>query len=97
MALLFRHALGEVLRERRDERGWTLRKLHERSSVALGYISEVERGQKEVSSELLEALAEAMGTDVSEIILDAGARLKVWEMPNIVPTFSEMRVASHSN
>lgn len=97
MALLLRHALGEILKERRVELGWTLRKTSERSAVALGYISEIERGQKEASSEVIQALAEALGTEVSEVVIEAGVRMKVWELPNIVPTFNEMRIAAHSN
>ncbi len=95
--MLLRHALGEVLRERRVELDWTLRKLSGKSKVALGYISEVERGHKEASSEILEALAEALGTDVAELAMDAGARLKVWQMPNIVPTFHEARTLERIN
>lgn len=95
--MLVRHAVGEVLRERRVELGWTLRKLSEKSAVALGYISEVERGHKEASSEILEALAEALGTEVAEVLMDAGARLKVWSLPNIVPTFNETKLLAHSN
>ena len=94
--LLFRHALGEVIRERRTELGLTLRKVNQKSAVALGYISEIERRHKEASSEVLRALAEALGTDVSELVIEAGVRMKVWELPNIVPTFDEMRVLSHN-
>jgi transcriptional regulator with XRE-family HTH domain len=71
--------------------------LSEKSAVALGYISEVERGHKEASSEILEALAEALGTEVAEVLMDAGARLKVWSLPNIVPTFNETKLLAHSN
>ena len=97
MALLFRDALGEIIRERRLELGMTLRQVQHKSKVALGYISEVERGHKEASSEVLNALAVALGVDVSELVIEAGVRMKVWELPNVVPTFDEMRVLSHSN
>ena len=49
---LFRRLLGDVLRERRLEQGLTLRQVSAEARVSLGYISEIERGQKEASSEL---------------------------------------------
>ena len=72
-----RYALGEVLRETRNEKFMTLRKLSEKSSVALGYISEVERGAKEASSEILECLAEGLNVDVADLIIMAGWKIKV--------------------
>ena len=51
--VLFRRMLGEVLRGARRQRGMTLRELSAEARVSLGYISEIERGQKEASSELL--------------------------------------------
>ena len=55
-ALLFRASLGDVLRAERMRQGMTLRDLSSSARVSLGYISEIERGQKEASSELLAAL-----------------------------------------
>ena len=51
--VLFRRTLGEVLRQLRMRRGMTLREVSAGARVSLGYISEIERGQKEASSELL--------------------------------------------
>ena len=48
-----RQAIGEVLRDVRQRHGRTLREVSQRARVSLGYLSEVERGQKEASSELL--------------------------------------------
>ena len=72
-----RYALGEVLRETRTDKFMTLRKLSEKSSVALGYISEVERGSKEASSEILECLAEGLNLEVADLIIMAGWKMKV--------------------
>jgi transcriptional regulator with XRE-family HTH domain len=77
-------ALGSVLRELRIERRLTLSELSERSFVSLGHISDVERGAKSISSELLESLALALRTPSYEIVLLAGARMqlqnsKVWQ------------------
>jgi len=73
--MLFRHALGEVLRELRTEKGWTLRATAKKSCMALGYLSEIERGQKEVSSEILSNLTGTLGFPTHEVILLAGYRL----------------------
>ena len=51
--MLFREVLGAQLRVHRAEQGMTLRQLSARSNVALGYLSEIERGRKEPSSELI--------------------------------------------
>ena len=66
--VLFRRFLGDVLRERRVEQGLTLRKLSQEARVSLGYISEIERGQKEASSELLASLCGALDTPLSDIL-----------------------------
>lgn len=67
-----RSALGEVLKDLRLEQGKTLRDVSTASSVALGYLSELERGQKEASSEILESLADALGVPLYQIVVEAG-------------------------
>ena len=66
--VLFRRQLGDVLRGERMRRGMTLRELSSEARVSLGYISEIERGQKEASSELLASLCAALDTPLSEIL-----------------------------
>jgi transcriptional regulator with XRE-family HTH domain len=66
--VLFRRLLGEVLRSRRMEQGRTLRQLCGEARVSLGYMSEIERGQKEASSELLAAICAALDVPLSEIL-----------------------------
>ena len=68
--VLFRQLLGDVLRSRRIEQGRTLRQLCADASVSLGYMSEIERGQKEASSELLAAICSALDVPLSEILSD---------------------------
>ena len=68
--VLFRRLLGDVLRERRVQRGLTLREVSAQARVSLGYISEIERGQKEASSELLASLCGALDTPLSEVLRD---------------------------
>jgi transcriptional regulator with XRE-family HTH domain len=66
--VLFRRLLGDVLRARRMEQGRTLRELCADARVSLGYMSEIERGQKEASSELLAAICSALDVPLSEIL-----------------------------
>ena len=66
--VLFRRLLGDVLRTRRMDQGRTLRQLCADARVSLGYMSEIERGQKEASSELLAAICTALDVPLSEIL-----------------------------
>lgn len=77
--VLVRQELGDVLRDVRLQKGRTLRQVAGEASVALGYLSEVERGQKEASSEILASVAEALDTPLSVILREVGDRLAVLE------------------
>ena len=78
-----RQFLGEVLRARRLAAGLTLRDVSARARVSLGYISEIERGQKEPSSELLSALTSALDVPLSKVLLDVSALLAVEEATDL--------------
>jgi transcriptional regulator with XRE-family HTH domain len=82
--VLVRHEIGDVLRDFRQQKGATLRQVASRASVALGYLSEVERGQKEASSEILASIAEALDIPLSVIMHEVADRLSVFEQ--IVPS-----------
>ena len=58
--IVMREVIGEELRRRRQDQGRTLREVSGAAAVSLGYLSEVERGHKEASSELLAAICEAL-------------------------------------
>ncbi|MBX3097975.1 MAG: helix-turn-helix transcriptional regulator [Salinibacterium sp.] len=77
--VLVRQEIGDVLRDFRLQKGRTLRQVASKASVALGYLSEVERGQKEASSEILASVAEALETPISVIMREVGDRLAVIE------------------
>ncbi|MDA8579468.1 helix-turn-helix domain-containing protein [Pontimonas sp.] len=77
--VLMRHEIGDVLRDFRQQKGATLRQVSSRASVALGYLSEVERGQKEASSEILASIAEALDIPLSTILHEVSDRLSVFE------------------
>ena len=77
--ILVRQEIGDVLRDYRLQKGRTLRQVASKASVALGYLSEVERGQKEASSEILAAVADALDTPISTIMREVGDRLAIVE------------------
>src|SRR6476620_9389140 len=79
--VLFRESLGTVLRAERMRRGMTLRELSARARISLGYISEVERGQKEASSELLASLCEALEQPLSEVLKVVSDEVATHEPP----------------
>lgn len=66
--LLLRELLGESLRELRTSSSLTLREVSGRARVSLGYLSEIERGQKEASSELLNAICGALEVPLSNVL-----------------------------
>ena len=84
--ILLRRLLGDVLRERRRSQDRTLREVSAAARVSLGYLSEVERGQKEASSELLGAICDALDVPMSEVMRDVSEQLAAAESaPSIAP------------
>jgi transcriptional regulator with XRE-family HTH domain len=83
--VLVRQEIGDVLRDFRLQKGRTLRQVAGKASVALGYLSEVERGQKEASSEILASVAEALETPISVIMHEVGNRLALSESMSLIP------------
>ncbi len=76
MAKLLREALGDSLRRVRTQQGRTLREVSTDARVSLGYLSEVERGQKEASSELLAAICDALEVEIADLLLDVGTAMR---------------------
>jgi len=68
MAVLLREAIGDRLRRTRTAQHRTLREVSRTARVSLGYLSEVERGRKEASSELLAAICDALSLPLSELL-----------------------------
>ena len=75
MALLLREAIGAGLRRARTARRRTLRDVSRRARVSLGYLSEVERGRKEPSSELLAAICDALDVTLPDLLTEAAHAL----------------------
>jgi transcriptional regulator with XRE-family HTH domain len=88
--ILLRHLLGDVLRRLRLRQGRTLREVSASARVSLGYLSEVERGQKEASSELLAAICSALGTPLSQVFREVSDNFALAELQN-EPVFEAPR------
>ncbi|WP_203335696.1 helix-turn-helix domain-containing protein [Nocardioides limicola] len=82
--VLFRRLLGDVLREQRQLRGLTLREVSAEARVSLGYISEIERGQKEASSELLASLCSALDVPLSDVLREVSHAVAIEEHAALV-------------
>lgn len=91
--LLLREALGMTLRAFRADKSITLRELAEAARVSPGYLSELERGRKEVSSELLASICHALNATVSEVLFEAAATMAMPsvadELANTTPAAAE--------
>ena len=78
--VLLRHLLGDALRRLRQRQGRTLREVSSAARVSLGYLSEVERGQKEASSELLAAICSALGAPLSQVFREVSDNFALAEL-----------------
>ncbi|MDO5493955.1 MAG: helix-turn-helix transcriptional regulator [Nesterenkonia sp.] len=89
--VVLRQEIGDVLRSIRQSAGRTLRDVSHRARVSLGYLSEVERGQKEASSELLASICAALDVPLSAMLSQVAERIAFAEgvrdtVPDTVPT-----------
>jgi len=85
MTALLREVIGDVLRRARTDQGRTLREVSDTARVSLGYLSEVERGRKEASSELLSAICGALDIPLSRVLSDAGEEMAREELAALTP------------
>lgn len=76
--MLMRVAIGRELRELRLNQKRSLREVSGTAQIAVGYLSEIERGHKELSSELLQSVARALGVEVSHVMAAAASSLN-WQ------------------
>jgi XRE family transcriptional regulator, stress-response regulator len=79
--VLLRQEIGDVLRHARRQQGRTLREVSSVARVSLGYLSEVERGQKEASSELLASICGALEVPLSSVLREVSQRVAAAETP----------------
>src|SRR5919106_678669 len=69
-------AIGETLRTIRTERGLTLRQVSEGAHVSISYLAEIERGEKDPSSRVLESVAGGLEIEVGELLLSIATTLE---------------------
>ncbi|WP_370948260.1 helix-turn-helix domain-containing protein [Amycolatopsis sp. cg5] len=85
MTVLLREAIGDRLRHARTNQRRTLRDISRAARVSLGYLSEVERGQKEASSELLASICEALELPLGELLHNVAADVSALDKVEVVP------------
>ena len=82
--ILLREAIGETIRDLRMRVHRTLREVSADAQMSLGYLSEIERGQKEASSEVLSAVADALEISVGALMSEVADRLLAYESDSVV-------------
>ena len=82
-------AIGETLRTIRTENGLTLRQVAEGAHVSISYLAEIERGEKDPSSRVLESVAEGLGVEVGDLLLRIAATLEP-EAPAAAPVADKL-------
>jgi len=80
---LLRTHIGQSLRAARVDQGRTLRDVAKSARVSLGYLSEVERGQKEASSELLAAICLALEISLGQVLVSVASAVTALEAPHL--------------
>jgi transcriptional regulator with XRE-family HTH domain len=94
--ILLRRVIGDALRARRQSQHRTLREVSTAANVSLGYLSEIERGQKEASSELLAAICDALGAQLSELLREVSHTVAVAErVDDLVPAGRQIDAHPH--
>jgi len=88
--MLLRGAVGSQLRAARIAQSRTLRDVARDARVSLGYLSEVERGQKEASSELLAAICAALNIQLSKLLSDVTLQIAKSEKKQLTVINSEL-------
>lgn len=79
-------AIGETLRGLRNERGLTLRQVAEGAHVSISYLAEIERGEKDPSSRVLESIAGGLDVEVGDLLLRIAATLEPGAHPALPVT-----------
>lgn len=96
--MLLRDALGDTLRDARNSQNRTLRDVSTAANVSLGYLSEVERGRKEASSELLASICEALDLNLSDVLVTVSDTIRTGRAPAVRPRASSAeKVAANSD
>ena len=96
--VLLRRVIGDALRARRQSQHRTLREVSTSANVSLGYLSEIERGQKEASSELLSSICDALGAQLSQVLREVSDTMELAEQMDsvLVPVGEKSATATGS-
>ncbi len=92
--VVLRWVIGSCLRQARQGKGWTLREVAAAAGVSVGHLSEVERGRKEPSSEVLAAICRALGLDLVDLLRAAQWELAKRRLPRLGLTASDVALAA---
>ena len=82
---LMREAIGEVFRTTRHHRSERISDVARRANVSPQYLSEVERGVKDPSSEIVESISTALDLPVSDVLRQAARRIETHQVCNFLP------------
>ncbi|KOV79931.1 helix-turn-helix domain-containing protein [Nocardia sp. NRRL S-836] len=81
---LWREALGRKLREIRERQGARLVDVAERAGISTQYLSEIERGRKEPSSEMIAAVTGALGVDLADLLVGIAGQVRHFQTARTV-------------
>jgi len=84
--LLIRDAVGQILKEQREQSKLSMREVAQTAGVSLGYLSEIERGIKDPSSEIIGSVCRALLFDSADLLVEAGMRIREHELSLLQPT-----------
>jgi len=87
---LLRNAIGYILKEERTNQKRTLRDVSKQAIMALGYLSEIERGKKEISSEMLESLCSALYISTTDLMGNVVTYMRKMEEEQINSKIGEL-------
>jgi transcriptional regulator with XRE-family HTH domain len=69
-------AIGDTLRAERTEKGLTLKQVAEGAHVSVSYLAEIERGEKDPSSRVLESIARGLDIELNELLIRIATALE---------------------
>ena len=95
--MLFKVALGYAIRTERMHQGLNLRDLSSKSFMALGYLSEVERGMKDASSEVIDMISKGLGIPTSELLRHTCEVMSDWEQQEKEKTWDLLQTKTLTN
>lgn len=81
-------AIGETIRSERSERGLTLKQVSEGAHVSVSYLAEIERGEKDPSSRVLESISGGLGMEISELLTRIAVSLEPAQVVSVAESLA---------